>query len=425
MFSCLKSTLLSLLVHGALLHSPLITHAVLAQDADVEKALSGLPPEVLKHTRLAPSVPSVARLSANDPLAAAIHLASLIAGDEDVKNRTRYECGLQALRQGRGATARELASQMTDFRAALLLLAIAQKEASADPSLARELMQTASGMVRMLKPWQADLVLARLAVVGTLLHHDPAAVSFWWGSIKDEETQRMATIGTLALAAAPSGVFDLGALKAERQKYGATKPMPGLLDISRQLFDLALEQLKSQDTAVRAKAFGLVEAATEILKISNVVRAELLLDASADFWKAGHQDISRQLFELAEASFGAPHEEMVRLNYKLVYLWQLRGRAEMMRPIVEKAEEQARSLESMYRPFAYSWLAASWQLVGDAERAASLDLEAINEAATNVNPRTGIVGAVQICLCHARTGRDLPTPVLESATRMASGSAPQ
>jgi hypothetical protein len=417
------STAVYCLTFGLLLHAPLITCATQAQDAGVEKALSGLPQEVLEHIQLAPPTISVAHLTAEDPLAVSIYLSHKISGDEDVKNRVQYECGLQALRQGRNATARELASQMTDYRAALLLLNIAEKETSKDREHSLKLMEAAAGMVRLVKPWQADLVLSHLCRVATLLEQDEAMILNWWQSINDEETKRMASIGALSVNAQKTGVFDLAALKAERAKYGATKPMPGLLDISRNLFDLALSKVTSEDPAERGRAANLVNAATEILKISNVVRAELLVDAAADFWKAGDQETSRKLFELAEAGFGAPHEQMARLNYKLVYLWSLRSKADVLKPVIEKAEKQARELEQMYRPFAYSWLAESWLLIGDKEHSNDLLNEAEIDAVSNVNPRTALVGMIEICLCHAYTGKHLPEKAMASAKRMASGQA--
>lgn len=422
MTSRLSSNVYFALATGALFAAPLAIHAVHAQDAEVQKALSGLPPEVLKHTRLTPPALSAPTFSAGEPLAIALYLSGRITGDEDVKNRMQYECGLQALRQGRNATARELAAQMTDYRAALLLLEIAEKEVRTDRPHALEMMKTAAGLVRLTKPWQADLVLARLCITGTMLEQDETLITTWWKAIRDDETRRMATIGALAWSAGKTGVFDLAALKAERERFGATKPMPRLLETARRLFDLALEQKKSADAADHQKARALVDAALEVLTLSNVVRAELLLDVAADFWKAGDQETSQELFEMAEKTFGAPHEEMARLNYKLVKLWHLRGRAEMMRPVLEEAEKKARELEPMYRPFAYSWLAAAWELAGDAPRAAALDLEAMQEAVSNDNPRTGMVGAIHLCLSHASTGRDLSKEVLELAEKWAQGS---
>ncbi|TDU80825.1 hypothetical protein EI77_00123 [Prosthecobacter fusiformis] len=390
------------------------------EDAGIEKALEGLPGDVRKSVRLVPNSPALSSLSGEDPLSAALHLASRITGDSDVWNRQMYQCGKQALLQGRLETARQVAAKLTDYRAPLLLLDIAEKENTAQPAKSLKWLQTAAGMTRMLKTWQADIVLARLVYVGTLLKHDMQITTRWWQSIKDQETKLSASAGLLVLESAQTGVFDFPKLKAEYVKYGVAKPIPELLDTSRRLFDQALDRLTSTDPQQHKLAAGLVDSACAVLAISNVVHAELLMETSIRFFKAGHEDVSKQLFELAEKNFGAPHEEEMRLIYKLVELWTLRGKAETVQPALAGAETNMRKLEPMYLPFGLAWYAASWHMLGEPEKSSSLLTEAVTEAAKNPNPRMGYVGASEVCLCCAKTGMPLTKSMLDIIISMSA-----
>lgn len=394
-------------------------------DPGIEAALAGLPAVVRNHVSLTPSAPAFAHpIRAEDPLGAAVALALRMTGDEDARNRSLYDCGLVAVRRGRGATAVEISSYITDYRAGLLLLEAAEVEAVAGRTeRALELAEKAARMPANVKPWQADLIRMHLFVIGTRLEMAAPRLAEWWAGIEDEETQRMATVSVLALKAEKNGVFDLAALKAEQQKFGATKPMPGFVEVGRHLLQQSKLRLSSPDAAEQAKGRSLMEAAFQVLSLSQVARAEMLLQEATAFWQAGLEDEAKKVFQEAEKMLGVPHEQVARLRYHLVRLWQLRGKAADMKPLIEKGLPDLRKLEPMYQPFAFAWTAASMRLMGDADAARTLEQEAARTAAENPNPRTGLSGAVEICLCHASTGRELSPEVVTVLAQVLSGNA--
>lgn len=394
-------------------------------DPGVEAALAGLPAVVRNHVTLAPAAPASAHdIRADDPLGAAVVLALRMTGDDDVRNRSLHECGLVAVRRGRGATAVEISRHITDYRAGLLMLEAAQVEAAAGRTeLALELAEKAARMPVNVKPWQADLIRMHLFVIGTRLEMAAPRLAEWWAAIEDEETLRMATVSVLALKAEKTGVFDLAALKAEQQKFGATKPMPGFVEVGRHLLQQSKSRLTAPDAAEQAKGRALMEAAFQVLSLSQVARAEMLLQEATAFWQAGLEAEAKTIFQEAEKMFGAPHEQVARLHYHLVRLWDMRGKAADMKPLIEKGLPDLRKLEPMYRPFAFAWTAASLRLMGDVEAARELEQEAARDAADNPNPRTGLSGAVEICLCHASTGRELSPEVVPVLSQVLSGNA--
>lgn len=391
------------------------------QDAGgLGKALEGLPPEVRGSVRLTPQNPWLPAAAADDPLSLALRLALQISGDNEVRNRHLHQCGRQALAQGRLDTAREIAARVTDYRAALLLLDLASAaDAAGEKEKARELFETASGMTRLVKPWQADLLLARLIVEGARQERDSAAASAWWDGIKNPENRLTATAGLILLQSTTRDSFDLPALRSAVAALGRARPLPELLEIARQLFRQALERLGSGDARQAELARQRVDAACEVLALSNVARAELLVETASEFFKAGHEEISKRLFQLAEKNLGAPHEEHMRLVWRVLHLWHLRGSAAEMSGLVDAAEERLRQMEPMHLPFGLAWLAAASELAGQREKAAAMLEEAAAAARANPNPRTGFAGAVEICLCHARTGRALPENVYKMLAEMA------
>lgn len=392
-----------------------------SQDAaGIEKALDGLPPEVRSSVRLVPEDPGLPIATAADPLPLALRLSMQISGDDDLRNRLLHQCGRQALAQGSLETARSIAARITDYRAALLLLDLCEHAAeSGDAARARQLLDLAAGMTQLVKPWQAELILARLVYACALLELDAAMTTAWWDAIKDPEARLDAGARLMALESARTGVFDLPRLRAEQSRHGRAKPLPGLHETSRRLFAQALSRLEAEDARQRQVGTGLVDAACEVLALSHVARAALLVETAADFLKAGREDISKRLFQIAEKNLGAPHEEHMRLIYLITRLWHLRGDAGRMTALVDGGEERLRQMEPMYLPYGLAWLAAAHELAGQSEKAASMLEEAALAALENPNRRTGLAGAVEICLCHARTGRPLPENVYKKLAEMA------
>ena len=387
----------------------------LGQDAaGVEKALEGLPPEVRRQVRLVPEPSPGTSATSDDPLDVAIRLALQISGDNETRDRHLHLCGRQALAQGRLATARDVAARIGDHRAGLLLLDLAEVEASQNPARARELLDLAASLPARLKAWQAESLLARLISTGSLLGCSEAVIEAWWQALRDPAARYVATATLLAQASAGSGTFDLAGLRAAGQDPTVLgRPVPGLHEVARRLFDQALDRLASSDPHQLAEGQKLLEAALEVLTLSRVAHAELLLETSVRFFEAGHQAQARQLFGRAEGRLGAPHEQQARLLCQFARLWRLRGRAGDLQPVLEQAEADARRMEVMHHPFAFAWLAAAHAEAGDDVRAKSLLDEAVHACRNNPNRRTALAGAVEICLCQARTGRPLPAGLLE------------
>lgn len=388
------------------------------EQADLEKALEGLPPEIRQSVRVTPESSSLPVVSADDPLSLAVRAASIISGDTDTQNRLLYQCGRQSLRQGRVATARELAARITDYRAALLLLEIAEQESPKDRPKALELMELAAGMTGMVKPWQAELLLARLVYLAALLELEGDAARVWWQSTRDAETRFASGAALMTLESEKTGIFDLARLRAGQDAKTRGKPVPALMEVARRLFSQALDRLASTDTRQQELAKALVDHGIEVLALANVPRAELLVETACEFFQAGHQEQAQRLFSVAENQLAAPHEEQARLMWHVARLWSMRGRAADLPPILAQTEEAVRQMDGMHHPFAFAWLASAMALAGDEEKATALLDEAAISAVGNPNLRTGLTGVVEIGLCHARTGRSLPVNVYKKLAEM-------
>jgi len=394
-----------------------------AQDqAGIDKALEGLPPEVRREVRLVPDQPSLPPAAAGDPLALAVRLALQISGDRETRDRQLFQCGRQALAQGRLATARELAARISDHRAGLLLLDLA--EAETDPKRAGEWLDLATGLPALVKPWQAEQLLARLVFVGRLLGRDEAVTSNWWQALRDPGARYVATASLLTQESAETGIYNLASLRAAGQDPAVRgRPAPGLHDSARRLFRQALDRLASSDRRQQDLGDGLIEAALEVLKLSRVAHAELLVESAVTLYESGHEAQARRLFSRAEERLGAPHEAQARLLYQMARLWRLRDRAADLTAVLEQAEAQARGMEAMHHPFAFAWLAAAQVQAGRDDAAQRLLAEAARACTENPNRRTALSGAIEICLCHARTGRPLPAGVLEEMAALAGSAA--
>lgn len=387
----------------------------LGQDAiGIDKALEGLPPEVRQQVRLVPEPSPGLSAVTDDPLEVAVRLALQISGDRETRDRHLYQCGRQALAQGRLATARDVAARVGDHRSGLLLLDLAEAEAPRNPARAKELLDLAAALPARLKAWQAEVLLARLISTGTLLGMPSEVTQAWWQALRDPAARYVATASLLAQESASTGKFDLARLRAAGQDPAVHgRPVPGLHDVARRLLDQALDRLASSDTQKRAEADELMAVAEEVLTLSRVTHAELLLDASVRFYQAGHEPQARRLFSRVEARLGAPHEQQARLLCQFARLWRLRGRSGDLQPLLAQAESDARRMEAMHHPFAFAWLAAAQAEAGDKQRAQALLDEAVHACRENPNRRTALAGAVELCLCQARTGRPLPAGVLE------------
>lgn len=390
--------------------------------AGIDKALEGLPPEVRREVRLVPDRPVLAWSADGDPLALAAHLALQISGDRETRDRHLYQCGRQALAQGRLGTARELAARISDHRAGLLLLDLA--EAETDPKRAREWLDLAAGLPALVKPWQAEQLLARLIFVGRRLGCDEAVTSTWWQALRNPAARHVATAALLTQESAQTGVYNLANLRAAGQDPAVHgRPAPGLHDTARRLLRQAQDRLASSDRQQQALGDGLIDAALEVLKLSRVAHAELLVESAATLYEAGHEAQARRLFSRAEERLGAPHEAQARLLYQMAKLWRLRGRAADLTAVLEQAESRARGMEAMHHPLVFAWLAAAQEQAGNDEAARRLLAEAARACAKNPNRRTALAGAIEICLCQARTGRPLPAGVLEEMAALAGSAA--
>lgn len=396
-----------------------------AQDqAGIDKALEGLPAEVRREVRLVPERPPLPPVDATDPLSLAVRLALQISGDRETRDRQLFQCGRQALVQGRLATSREVAARIGDHRAGLLLLDLAEAEAETHPARARELLDLATGLPALVKPWQAELLLARLVFVGRLLSRDEAVTAAWWQALRDPPVRFSTTAALLTQESAGTGIYPLASLRAAGQDPAVRgRPIPGLHDTARRLFRQALDRLESSDRQQQALADGLMEAALEVLTLSRVAHAELLVEFAATFYQGGHEAQARRLFSRAEERLGAPHEAQARLLYHLAKLWRLRGRAADLTTVLEQAEAQARGMEAMHHPFAFAWLAAAQAQAGNDRAEQALLIEAARACAENPNRRTALAGAVEICLCQAYTGRPLPAGVFEVLSALVGSAA--
>lgn len=378
---------------------------VAQSDPGISKALEGLPEEVRSQVKLTPTGRTRFNIDPVDPITTAIRFASLMQGDEDLKNRSLYRVGKRAMRQGRLVLARKVVAMITDFRAALLLAELAGQVGKSDAKLALEWWELATSMTKLVKPWQAESIASRLVVSGHLLGLGHPKVAPWFQAVRDPSLHFTTGAEIVAIDAASRGTYDLLAYRGEREGIKRDVPLPGLLEVAQRLFDAALTN------ANRPEASGLVRAALEVLRDSNVTHAELGIEAATKLFQAGEKELAKEVFSAVEKILGGPPDEVARLHYQMACLWQARGLGSALTHLLERGEKEAGALEQMYHPFAFSWLAAAWEKVGNKARSDALSMVAVDAARTNVNHRMRHLGAFEICLCHAATSRPLAANV--------------
>lgn len=379
-------------------------------DPDLEKALSGLPAEVRQNLRLAPARAPAFVIDASDPLKAATHFAAAIQGDDELRAKCLYQAGKRALRQGRHAFAKEIAAAITDYRSPLLTVEIAEAISAHDMPLAEEMWRQATTQIHQLKPWQAELVASRLVIAGNVMNLASASLAIWFQAIRDPHLRFTTGAEIKAVEAAKSGVFEFGLFRTERQNLQRDVPLPGLQDTADRLFKAGLERLKDGD---EDKAQALIHNGLDVLRVSNIVHAEQVIVLARALVQTGKTELAKQAFESVESILGAPPDEVARLRCRMAELWKARGEGEKIIPLLENTEKQARELEEMYQPFAFAWVAAAWDRLGESQRATDLNLAAIRVARSNVNPRMAQMGFFEISLCHAETSRHLSDQVAE------------
>lgn len=379
--------------------------ALAQTDAGVSKALEGLPAEVLPHVRLAPET-SLHSMDAEDPLAAAVHFASVMTGDDELRNRCLMRAGEAAIMRGRTGLAREVVSKITDHRAAVLLSSLAEAAGASDVKRATEWWELAAQMAKLVKPAAVDEVASRLVVSGHALRLPPQRIAPWFQAITDPWARFSTGTEVTAVTAAREGSFDLLAYRQERQNLKRGLPAPGLLQAARRLLASAAGQKTSPD---RARQF--VEAAQEILADSHVVHAELVVEAATQLFDAGFEDLARDAMNAVQGQFGGPPDEVARLHARMAMLWQKRGLAPRMHDLLTQGEQQARTLEKMHQPFCLAWYGMAWRQVGDETRGSVLLVQAAESAWNHPNPRIQRLGAFEISLCHAILSQSLPPNV--------------
>jgi hypothetical protein len=373
-------------------------------DQSVQKALEGIPPELLPYVSVGKGT-SRAPIQIQDAMDAAIRLAAEVDGDDDLRDRLLHECAMTALARGSAATAEQVAGMIRSHRAALLLVSVADHllmNSIPDVDRAHELTIKAGAMLPLLKPLQAQRVLARLLVTGRFVGVSEATLAVWWDRLKDKEARAEVAVRLLARQAEEKGDFDRSLFLQETARLGLEQPVTGYLDAAEDLLGQVERRAKAKHDPQ-----PLLAAAFEVLSASHTLHTELLVRWAARFYRVGHEDLARTLFEKAEKNLGAPHEQIARLYYHIAYLWKLRGRATVLQPRLEQVERQVSSFEQVYQPFACAWLSAAWEADGDEQRSAELMARAVRAASTNENPRMRIAGAAQICLCRAAVGGSL------------------
>ncbi len=382
-------------------------NAAATDDAEIKRALEGLPPEVRANVVLAPAHAASFSVDPADPLKVAVHAAAQMHGGDELRSRCLFTAGRQALKQNRPALAQEIAARTSPFHSALLLAEMAEILSVQDRSKAQETWDQAAAIVQQLKPWQAELVASKLVTSGNATDLSPAKVAIWFQSIHDPLNRFVTGAEIKAIEAQKSGTFEISLYRTERQAIQRQIPLPGLLDVSARLFEAALGRLKSSRETEQKQAAALIRNGLEILAGSHVIYAEPTLILAKKLYAAGHQDLARECFEQAERTLDGPPEELGKIRYLMADLWHTRGAATTIIPLLEAAEIKAHELEAMYQPAAFAWLAAAWEKAGSDDHASTLHDNACQIAITNLNLRIGWLGLYEISLCHAATARHL------------------
>lgn len=362
------------------------------------------------------------RFDAEDPLAAAWLFARQIAGDHDTACRHQLRCVDAMIQAGQVEEAARLTRDIPDYRSAVGSLSCAETLLDAGrKELALEQMDRVERLQGVVKPWQQNVIRVRMAVVGTQAGWDDKKIDSWLKPVELEGDRFGARVLGLVRRMLKDNTFDAARLQElMKQKFAQKNPVPELVEAAGLLLRLA-PPAKDGTTADQARLDALISSFEQLVAESQAYPAPALLDL-AEFWHArGDAARARAALARAEPQIGYHIDTGAELYHRMALLWKLKGTADDVRPFFEKLEVKARTLAPMYRPAALVWLGACWLEIGETDRCAVLTAEAVNEAMTNPNPRMRLIGCVEVCLCHARTGRPLSAALVRRLTAVLYG----
>ncbi len=384
-----------------------------------------LPPEVQSLLDAADArIGGELHIGAEDPLAAAWLFARQITGDHDAACRYQLRCIDAMIKAGRVEAAARLTREISDYRSALGSLRCAEallENGSRD--LALEQMERVEKVLGVVKPWQQNVIRVRMAAVGAQVGWDDARIAPWLKPLEMSGDRFGARALVLVRRMLKQKTFDATGLEELMNEKTARKnPIPEMVEAAGLLLRLAPDKEGEKNNPQQMNA--LLSAFERVLSDSHAYPAPAMLDL-AEFWHMrGDHGKARAALARAEPQIGYHLDGGPELYHRMALLWELKGATEEVRPFFEALEVRARALAPMYRPAALAWLGACWREIGELDRGAVLVDEALKEASANPNPRMRLIGCLEICLSHGRTGTPLPASLAGKLECLLKGDAP-
>ncbi|MBE7498331.1 MAG: hypothetical protein HS117_25620 [Verrucomicrobiaceae bacterium] len=360
-------------------------------------------------------------LDRKDPLAAAWHLARQISGDPDAACWQQFRCVQAMAEAGKTHEAAAKAQEIADYRSALGSLNCAEACLDArDEKRALELVRRAEQGMDSFKPWQQQVLQVRMAAIGAQAGWDDARVDECLRDLEFEGDRFGARMLVQVRRMLRNNAYDLAALrKCLEERPQKKAPVPELVEAAQLLLRLAPPPSEKAGDGLLS---GLMTGFDELLRQSESHSGQAWLKRAA-FWHArGDKDQATAALTRAQQQTGWHLDGAGEMYHQMALLWDLRGSKDAVRPFFEALEAKARALLPMYRPAALAWLGACCHVLGEEARHDVLMNEALQEAAANENPRMRLIGCVEICLCHARTGRPLSEELVTGLRSVLVGS---
>jgi tetratricopeptide (TPR) repeat protein len=381
---------------------------------------TGLPEDLAKLLKEAEQRPAErAVVDGRQPLSAAARFASMIAGDPDAAARHQFRCVVAMTKSGSPEEALKLAQTIPDYRSTLAQLVCAEAMLARGIGKAEveEILDSAARRLPEAKPWQQDLIRAKLASTGAQVGWDEDKTNALLAPIVLDSDRFGARTLVMVVRMIRDGKFDSARFEEHmKARPAAEVPVPDMLEAARLLMEL-LHKKESDGALVE-------DAIRHLLRESQAFHADVLLEL-AHFWLLrGDEAKAKAMFEKAEPQFGFHLESGGALYLSMAKLWKARGKQEQIRPYFSKVEEKARDLGEAARIGALAHMAAAWAQLGDLERCDRLMLEALQVAAEHPNPRVRMMGCVDLCLVHDAEKMTLSPEIAEGLAAIMRGDKP-
>lgn len=356
-----------------------------------------------------------------DPLTSAWLFAGKISGDEDTACKQKFRVIEAFLEEGRVTDAAAHAAEITDYRMQLAQMACAFAHlGKGQTEEADKLVEQIEKKLPELKPWQQAVLQVRLASFGAQSGRDEAWISQHIKPLRFEGDRQGASMLVLIGKMLRRQQFDDAALQAALSALPKKKsPVPEFIECALLLLRLAPPAGSHEEKEIMP---ALMSRFDDLIRASESYSGAAWLKLALFWDQRGEKQKATTALSRAQAQIGFHIEDAGSSYLHMASLHHLAGDQDAARPYFEAAEKRARSLLPMYRPSALSWLAACWHILGEEKRSTVLWQEALNEAATNANPRMRMIGGLDLCLAHHAVDEKIPPGLVADLQSLLDGS---